>query len=58
MRQSNRLNSHFHPRHTVRIKYCPSGDRLALTTGSGIVEILDVPENKGCGDIFNLTVCF
>ncbi|KAL1749737.1 hypothetical protein FB107DRAFT_267702 [Schizophyllum commune] len=46
MRQSNRLNSHFHPRHTVRIKYCPSGDRLALTTGSGIVEILDVPENK------------
>ncbi|KAL1698389.1 hypothetical protein EV121DRAFT_266020, partial [Schizophyllum commune] len=46
MRQSDRLNSHFHPRHAVRIKYCPSGDRLALTTGSGVVEILDVPENK------------
>ncbi|KAI5821565.1 hypothetical protein K523DRAFT_203643, partial [Schizophyllum commune Tattone D] len=46
MRQSNRLRSYFHPQHVVRVKYCPSGDRLALTTGSSTIEVLDIGENR------------
>ncbi|KAI5822313.1 hypothetical protein K523DRAFT_257177 [Schizophyllum commune Tattone D] len=46
LRTSDRLQSHFHPQHAVQVKYCPDGDRLALTTGCDTIEVLDIGDRR------------